>query len=211
MSKSIINKPGNPVKEFLRIIQGVLILALSFYFIYQSLHFFKLTPEELGKYFSIKWILIFHISAGAIALVVGPFQLWEKFRTRRWRLHRWLGFVYLLAILVSSACAVYLSATTAFEINWAYAFSLHVWVSVWIISTVIAYYAAIKKKFVLHQEWMTRSYIATLAFVTSATVLKLPFVQNLGSFAEISPSIFWFGWAVPFFVYDVLLSIKRKK
>lgn len=211
MSKSVINKPGSPVKEFARIIQGLLILSLSLYFIYQSLHFFKLTPEEMGKYFSIKWILIFHISAGAIALVVGPFQLWEKFRTRRWRLHRRLGFVYLLAILVSSACAVYLSVTTAFEINWPYAFSLHVWVNVWILSTVIAYYAAIKKKFVLHQEWMTRSYIATLAFVISATVLKLPVIQSLGNFAEISPSIFWFGWAVPFFVYDVLLAVRRKK
>lgn len=211
MSKSITNKPGRPAKEAIKVIQGIFILSLSLYFIYQSLHFFKLTPDELGKYFNIKWVLIFHISAGAIALLTGPFQLWGKFRTRNWRLHRQLGFVYLLAILVSSACAVYLSATTAFEINWPYAFSLHVWVSVWIISTVIAYYAAIKKKFVLHQEWMTRSYIATLAFVISATVLKLPVIRNLGSFAEISPSIFWFGWAVPFFVYEVLLAVKRKK
>lgn len=211
MSKQVINNPGSQTKEILRILQGIVILSLSIYFIYHTLHFFRFTKEDLGKYFDIRWILILHISGGAIALLIGPFQLWEKFRTKRWRLHRVLGFIYLLAILVSSTCAIYLSVTTAFQVNNPYAFSLHIWIGVWVVSTFIAYYAAIKRKFLLHQEWMTRSYIATVAFVLSALILRLPQVQRYGNFAEISPSIFWFGWAVPFFVYDIILSARRKK
>ncbi|MBL0740641.1 hypothetical protein [Chryseolinea lacunae] len=51
---------------------------------------------------------------------------------------------------------------------------------------------------------MTRSYLVTLAFVVSGLILKMPFVQKLGSFEEISPSLFWLGWAVPLYVYEII-------
>jgi uncharacterized membrane protein len=125
--------------------------------------------------------LIAHITAGGGALVLGPLQFWGRFRARYMRLHRWVGIAYLLAILVSSVCALILSFTTAYKVNWAYAFSLQVWVSVWIISTIIAYWAALQKKFKLHREWMTRSYIVTLAFIVSGLALKylLYWLRNL--------------------------------
>ena len=112
---------------------------------------------------------------------------------------------------VSSSCAVILAFTTAYEVNWAYAFSLQVWVSVWISATAIAYYAIIKRNVNLHKEWMVRSYIVTLAFIISGLAIKIPYVQNLGTFADISPSFFWMGWSVPLYVYQIVLSSKKKK
>jgi len=172
-------------------------------------HFLQLTPEALGKYFKIKWVLIAHITAGGGSLILGFLQFWPNLRTYSWQLHRIIGTLYLLAVLVSSICAVILAFTTAYQINWAYAFSLQVWVSVWISATTIAYYAAIIKKFKLHQEWMVRSYIVTLAFVISGLTLKLPMIKQLGSFEEISPSLFWMGWAVPLYLYEIIKSFKR--
>jgi hypothetical protein len=106
---------------------------------------------------------------------------------------------------------VILAFTTAYAINWAYAFSLQVWVSVWISASFIAWRTAIKRQFKLHKEWMTRSYIVTLAFVISGLVVKLPVVQSLGSFADVSPSLFWMGWAVPLYIYEVILTSQQKK
>jgi hypothetical protein len=174
-------------------------------------HFLELTPEALGKYFNLKWVLIAHITAGGGALILGPLQFWNKFRANYLKLHRWLGLAYLLAILVSSVCALTLSFTTSYEVNWAYAFSLQVWVSVWIISTIIAYRAALQKKFKLHQEWMTRSYIVTMAFIISGLLLKYLMKIGFGTFEDISPSLFWTGWSVPLFVYQVILSSKANK
>ncbi len=173
-------------------------------------HYLQLTPEALGKYFKFRWFLIAHITAGGGALLLGPLQFWKRFQQDNWRLHRILGILYLLAVLVSSICAVVLAYTTAYAVNGPYAFSAQVWVSVWIISTYIAYRSAIKRKFKLHKEWMTRSYIVTVAFLISGLLLKMPFIQKLGSFEDISPSLFWFGWAVPLFVYEVILSAGRK-
>lgn len=188
-----------------------LIIFLTWLFMHGADHFLLLTPEALGKYFKLKWVLIAHITAGGGALVLGFVQFWPKLRNFSWKLHRIIGFLYLLAILLSSSCAVILAFTTAYEVNWAYAFSLQVWVSVWISATAIAYYAIIKRNVNLHKEWMVRSYIVTLAFIISGLAIKIPYVQNLGTFADISPSLFWMGWSVPLYVYQIVLSSKKKK
>jgi hypothetical protein len=189
----------------------IFIFAITRYFMHGADHFLAMTMEALGKYFTLRWVLIAHITGGGGALILGPLQFWSRFRARYIKLHRWVGLAYLLAILMSSVCALILSFTTVYEVNWAYAFSAQVWVSVWIISTVIAYWAALKKKFVLHQEWMTRSYIVTLAFIVSGLTLKYLLYIGFGSFEDISPSLFWMAWSVPLFVYQVILGMKAKK
>jgi hypothetical protein len=211
-SKSVTK--GIPLKRLISVRQvlfWIFIFALTRFFMSGADHFLELTPEALGKYFTLRWVVITHITAGGGALILGPLQFWGRLRARYIKLHRWLGLAYLLAILVSAVCAVILSFTTVYEVNWAYAFSAQVWVSVWIISTIIAYRAALQKKFKLHQEWMTRSYIVTLAFLISGLALKYLLKIGFGTFEDISPSLFWMGWSVPLFVYQVILGLKAKK
>ncbi len=185
-----------------------LVLFITWTFMHGADHFLDLTQESLGKYYDYKWVLIAHIMAGGGAIISGMLQFWKKLRNYSWKLHRFVGFVYLLAVLTSGFCAVILAFTTAYKVNLPYAFSLQVWVSVWVTSTFIAYYAAIKKKFQLHREWMIRSYIVTIAFVISGLIIKIPSIRQLGSFEEISPSLFWLGWAVPLFIYELIRGIK---
>jgi len=194
-----------------KLVLGAALLGASLYFIADNAHFFRLSQEALGKYFDVRALLLLHISAGAVALLTGPFQLWDELRLGRRRLHRAMGTVYVLAIAISAPCATYLSLTTAYIVGWSYAFALHVWLSVWMLSTGLAYRYARQKKFKLHKEWMVRSYLATLAFVVSALLNKLPFIASQGSFAEVSPGLFWAGWSVPLFIYDVVLSRQRKQ
>lgn len=198
------------LRDLLLIILWVSIIYITWTFMHGADHFLTLTPEALGKYFPYKWFIIAHITAGGGALVLGPLQFWESFRRNNWKLHRIVGYLYFLAMLVSAICAVVLAATTAYTINWAYAFSLQIWVSVWITASFIAFRMALLRKFKSHKEWAIRSYIVTLAFVVSGLALKLPVVQQLGDFADISPSFFWMGWAVPLFIYEVIRSFKQK-
>jgi hypothetical protein len=209
MKNITVTKPFG-ISDLLTLLLWAGIVFLTWSFMHGAEHFLQLTPEALGKYFNLRWVLILHITAGGGALILGPIQFWERLRNNNWKLHRIIGILYLLAILASGTCAVILAVTTAYAVNWAYAFSVQVWVTVWITSSFIAYYTARKKKFKLHKEWMTRSYIVTLAFVVSGSLLKLPVVQRLGDFADISPSLFWLGWAGPLYIYEVVLSFKRK-
>lgn len=195
--------------DFILLLSWVLIIFLTWLFMHGADRFLALTPEALGKYFSLRWVLIAHITAGGGALIIGFVQFWPRLRNYSRKLHRVLGILYLLAILVSGGCAVILAFTTAYEVNLPYAISVQVWVSVWISATFIAYYAALRKNFRLHREWMIRSYIVTLAFIVSGLALKIPFVQQLGSFEEISPTFFWMGWAVPLYVYEAVRSFGK--
>jgi hypothetical protein len=192
----------------------VLLWGVLFYFTWLFMHgadrLLAMTPEAMGKYFPVRYAIILHITAGGGALLVGLIQFWPKLRNYSWKLHRWIGFLYLLAVLTSSITAVILAFTTAYDVNWAYAFSVQVWAMVWITSTFIAYYAAIKKKFNLHRQWMVRSYLVTMAFMVSGLLLKTSMVQQLGSFEDISPSFFWLGWSVPLYVYEMWLSRKAR-
>jgi hypothetical protein len=127
----------------LQILFWLAIFLITHSFMRGADHFLKLTPEALGKYFDLRWVLIAHITAGGGALILGPIQFWNQLRVYSKRAHRIIGLLYLLAILVSSVCALILAFTTSYKVNWAYAFSLQVWVSVWIITTGIAYWTAI--------------------------------------------------------------------
>jgi hypothetical protein len=197
--------------DIIPVLLWLLVFSLTWLFMHGAEHYLQLTPEALHKYFEVKWFLIAHITAGGGSLVLGLLQFWKKLRNFSWKLHRIIGILYLLAVLVSSVSAVVLAFSTAYDVNWAYAFSTQVWVMVWISATVIAYYHALKKNFELHEEWMVRSYIVTLAFIISGLALKTQWVQGLGSFADISPSFFWMGWSVPLYIYQVILSTKPKR
>jgi len=186
----------------------VLVFFITWSFMHGADHFLELTTEAMGKYFRYKWILIIHITAGGGSLILGIIQFWKKLRMYNWQLHRIIGILYLLAVLSSSFCAVILAFTTTYEVGLTYAFSLQIWVSVWISATAIAYYFALKKNFRQREEWMIRSYIVTMAFVVSGLIYKIPYVQNLGDFEMVAPSLFWLGWSVPLYIYEIIRSTK---
>lgn len=188
----------------------LLVLFITWTFMHGADHLLEMTPAAMGKYYDYKWVIIAHITAGGGSILLGLIQFWKKLRNYSWKIHRIIGILYLLAVLVSGLSALILAFTTAYEVNLPYAFALQIWVTVWISTTAIAYFYAIRKRFKLHEEWMNRSYIVTIAFVISGLILKIPFIQSLGSFGEISTSLIWFGWTVPMYIYEIIRSSRSK-
>src|SRR4051812_18838105 len=108
MATTMRERPG-VIGESARVLGGAAILAFSIYFLVTSAHFFTLTRESLGKYFDVKWVLLTHVTGGAFALITGPFLLWDRVRDWSVRVHRRIGQTYLLLVVLSGGCAVYLS------------------------------------------------------------------------------------------------------
>jgi hypothetical protein len=209
MNKEKVFKIGT--SDIVPLFIWLLVTFTTWTFMQGADHFLNLTPEALGKYYKYKWLLIAHITAGGGALVLGIIQFWEKLRMYSWKLHRVIGLAYLLAILVGSFSAISLAFTTAYKLNLYYAFALQVWAIVWISSTSVAYYFAIRKNIKLHKEWMVRSYIVTFAFVLTGLIAKTSLFQSLGKFEDTSPSLYWFGWAVPLYLYEIIRSSIKSK
>jgi uncharacterized membrane protein len=186
---------------------ALFLLVSSLFFISQYSHFFHFNVESLGKYFNVKWLLFGHIIPAACALLIGPFQFLKTFRNKNLKLHKLLGKIYMVSILVSFLSAFTLTFITTDQVGKMYTVSLWFLLFIWITSTGMAYWTIRLRKIQEHEEWTVRSYISTFAFIIQNYIFRIPVITGLGSLAEVSPNIFWFSWSIPLFGYQLYLTI----
>lgn len=199
-------------KSYLRF--GLTLFLMLFagkFIIKDALPYFGFEQETFGHYWGVKWVLIGHISCGIVALVLGPFQFWKAFRNKYLSLHRWMGRVYLIAILLGSICSTSLSWTTGIQVNFAWAFGLQMLAFAWIATASMAYISVMRGRIQQHKEWMIRSYVVTFAFVLFRWVSGLEMVKILmPEFEERGPTVIWLSWAIPLLITEIVLSWKKK-
>ena len=130
-----------------------------------------------------------HIFCSALAMVLGPWQFMPGLRARRPALHRWSGFLYLLAgVLPGGIAGLYVS-------NFAFGGAFNqmgfaVLAVLWLSSGYAAYRAIRNGNVQAHRQWMLRNFAFTFAAVT----LRI----YLGTFAAIGIPFetfyAWLGW-----------------
>ena len=129
---------------------------------------FSSTRNNLAA--SGRFRLITHIGGGIVALISGTLQLWIGFRQRAMRFHRWTGRVYLAAAAVGIVGAFLMAVYTTPR---SFGISLMGLATAWILTTGVAWAAIVRRKVVLHKEWMIRSYLVAFAFVTFRFITDL--------------------------------------
>ncbi|WP_419871233.1 DUF2306 domain-containing protein [Candidatus Pristimantibacillus sp. PTI5] len=158
---------------------------------------FKLTPWV--------YVLYIHIVTAVLALVIGPFQIFQKPSKPRGRLHKRLGYVYVLSIAVSGVVGIYLSFfATGGWISGLGFFTLDV---LWVATTWIGLRKIMAKDAKAHREWMLRSYALTFAGVTLRIWLA-PLVMLFGDFVEGYHVVAWLCWVPNLIVIEAI--IRRK-
>ncbi|TAF31620.1 MAG: DUF2306 domain-containing protein [Cytophagales bacterium] len=188
-----------------------LILFAGKFIIKDALPYFGLEKETFGHYWIVKWPLIGHISGGILALLIGPFQFSKAFRNRFMKIHRWLGRIYLTAILIGTISATYIAWTTAIQVNFSWALAMQMLAFAWIVTASMAYLSVIKGRILQHKEWMIRSYVVTFAFVNFRWLSNLPIANQLmKTFEERGPAMAWLSWTIPLLITEIVLSWKKK-
>jgi hypothetical protein len=134
-----------------------------------------------------------HMIFGPIALFAGAFQFLPQLRTRRPRLHRWTGRIYMIACLISGAGAL---ATAPFASGGPIAgFGFGLLAICWLTSNIGGWRAALQRRFNDHRIWMRFSYAMTFGAVTLR--LQIPIgMMFLGfhSYTEMSPWLAYTAW-----------------
>lgn len=188
-----------------------LILFAGKFVINNALPYFGFDKETFGDYWDYKWPLIGHISGGLLALTIGPFQFWKSFRNKFMTTHRWLGRIYLTAILFGTISATYLAWTSAIRVNFSWAFALQCLAIAWILTASMAYFSVMRGRILQHREWMIRSYVVTFAFVTFRWHVDLQIAHQLmDKFEERGPTMIWLSWTIPLQITEIILSWKKK-
>lgn len=123
-------------------------------------------------YFPVRWIVLPHALAGLMALLIGPFQLSTRFRTRHLRIHRIMGRIYLVGVTIAALIGIYLAATHQEHLQdkmWVFALA-----GAWLITGLLAFVAVRNGNIETHQQWVTRNYAFTCVFVTARALGAVP-------------------------------------
>ena len=113
-------------------------------------------------------LLIPHTLAGIFALVIGPINFSSRIRQRHLTLHRVLGRIYAVSVLVGAFTGIALAAGrpglpgTSMQ------------AAAWIVCTAAAVITARNHQIPQHRQWMARSYAATFTFVSSRVLNLWP-------------------------------------
>jgi len=188
------------------IVNIFLLSALAFFsFLMLRIMFLYIPVQNDAAFLQLKqqyihiteWRIAFfiHVFSSILALLAGFTQFSKRFLKKYPRLHRKLGYLYVINILVVTGPAGLLMS---FYANGGITSRIgFVMLSVlWISTTAIALYKAIKKQFTAHRIFMIRSFALTLSAITLRVWKVL-----LANYTDIPPMdryrmIAWLGWTL---------------
>ena len=180
---------------------------ISLFYLVTSGEFGLLLGKDEAIRTSEVWRMAFygHIIFGGLALLSGWSQFSKKLRAKKLQLHRSLGKFYVISVLASGLCGIYLGIYATGGIIPSVGFiSLGV---VWLFTTIRAYVAVRNKDMSLHQGMMIYSYAACFAAVTLR--IWLPFLTIVfGEFLLAYKVVAWLCW-VPNMVFAHLWVRKK--
>lgn len=195
-----------------KLIKVLLILFLSpvamYYLWTRGFIYLNFSKEVYTDYFWFRapWLLV-HVIFGIMATLIGPFQFIPAIRRKNLVVHRLMGRIYIVSILISTLVSFYLVSTA--QLGLVYVVGLACLGIVWLGTTTMGYLAIRKKKIQVHTDWMIKSYVLTVAFVNFRFIEDLMAMANIGDFAQRKVLMSWACWAIPFFVTEVVLQVRK--
>lgn len=152
------------------------------------------------------FIFYTHISLGGLALLTGFSQFFKKLRKKRLGLHKFLGKIYVLSVLLSGIAGLVIAYFATGGIVSALGFgSLAI---LWLYTTANAYLTIKQGKIDAHQRWMIRSYALCFAAVTLRLYIPI-FLTGLGiDYLPAYKMIAWLCWVPNLLVAEFLIVRK---
>ncbi|SHF70897.1 Predicted membrane protein [Microbulbifer donghaiensis] len=166
----------NNIVNLMRYTTFVFIAAVSCYFVVRdAVPVLTFTGERYAT-FELDVIIVFlHVLGGFLALFIGPLQFSSRLRKRYPIWHRSAGKVYVYSIFLAAPISFYLLLDFG---GVQFALPTFIFGFLWLLNTLVAFLLAVKKRFLLHFQFMVRSYALTFAFVSVRTVW--PLLEFLG-------------------------------
>lgn len=155
------------------------------------------------------YFLYVHIAASSLALLIGPIQLFRRMRSpRAVRLHRTLGKIYAVSIVLSALVGVQLALSASG--GWIARTGFLAMDLAWLYTTCTGVRQAMRGNIASHSRWMLRSYAITFAAVT-LRLYQLPLMLLFDAFEPAYRLSAWLCWTVNLVVVEWLLYRKKTK
>jgi uncharacterized membrane protein len=155
---------------------AIFCLLTAFVTYMKNARIFDPTSEIAQHFAPVKWYLVPHAFFGVLAIVLGVFQFSNRLRARYLKIHRTLGYVYVVSVFIAAPLAI--PMTMRFGPSLVAASSMQSFG--WMLTTAIALYCVRHGNVTQHRRWMIRSYPFAMVFTVSRMIIPIPAVLRLG-------------------------------
>jgi hypothetical protein len=167
----------------------------------------RVHPQMIAVFNEHRALITTHAVASALALLLGPCQFLDSLRAARPRLHRALGYAYLVPGVALGGIAGLLLARHSFG-GLVSHLGFGLLAALWLFSGVMAVVAAKARRFADHRAWMVRNFALTFAAVTLRLYLPLGFASGL-RFEAFYPAVAWLCW-VPNLLFVEWVTLRSR-
>ncbi|MQS38369.1 DUF2306 domain-containing protein [Streptomyces katsurahamanus] len=130
-----------------------------------------INPDVALHYLSV----VVHALPASLLLLLGPVQFVPALRNKYGKLHRVVGRVYMVSVLIASVAGLF-AATFSVD-GFSVQVAFYLLTAAWLYSLVQAYRTIRRGRIQLHRIWMIRNYALSFA----AVVLRLFLVLGLAA------------------------------
>lgn len=145
------------------------------------------------------WMIWLHLGFGMLPLILGAVQLMGQWQFKRPSVHRLIGRVYVICIVISGSAAIWLGLNSELPM---FGYALLVLDVVWWLTTGIAVYHIRKRQVLQHRQWMIRSFLVTNAFVIFRLMIPLAIAIPAGTIEAKFAIAVTLAWVLPLAIYQ---------
>ena len=166
---------------------------------------FLMTKQRVYHLTSWRTSFYVHVFTSVLILLAGFTQFSRTILQKQVRLHRWSGYIYIVTILLITGPA---AIVMAFKANGGLPARAS-FVSlgfVWYICTCMAFMRVKQHHYLLHAEWMVRSYALTLSAITLRIYAYMFDVLQINAAPrDVYITIAWLSWVPNLLVAELIV------
>jgi uncharacterized membrane protein len=166
------------------------------------------------KYSAQPTLTLVHVASGMLILLLAPLQLWERFRMRHLRVHRFCGKVVLGAAVGLAVSGTYFGWVEPTGGNLE-ATAVAVFGGFFVVAGGRAYILIRRGDVVRHREWMMRMFAVALGSSTIRLVALVSLAALNGGPDMINRRsvgfVFWLGWLLTLSFAELWIRRHRGK
>ena len=180
--------------------------TLPYYSFEKGIHFLTTKSDETNDNPWFRLGFYVHITTSLIVLVLGLLQWLPVVAQRGPRLHRWLGYGYVVGILgLAAPSGLILAKFANGGLVAQVGFTLQC--VVWWLTTWLAYRAARQRAWPRHVQWQVRSYAVTLAALALRGESYFMFYVFGTKPIETYLTVTWLSWVGNLILAEALLEL----
>ena len=152
-----------------------------------------------------------HVFTSIFVLIAGLTQFNIYLQKKRKRIHRFMGYLYVLLV-------VFITGPAAFMMGWHANGGLPARTSftllafLWVVFTICAWWYATQKRFLQHRAFMIRSYALTLSAITLRIyTFSFAYFNVHARPVEIYITTAWLSWVPNLIIAEMIINYTKKK